>query len=160
MLRFRNVLSFALASVLFGCASTDSGGPVLQGSISAPPPAIAAPGDALLTGTPWAWQSTKMSDGTRIVPDVPERYTITFRPGGEFAVRADCNHGTGRYLLNDTALSFGPIALTKMMCPPGSRDAEFLKELAAVSSQNFTGNELELMLSGHAGTMHFMTPRQ
>jgi heat shock protein HslJ len=160
MLRSRDVLPLALACALAGCASTPSGGPLLQGSISAPPPAIAGPGDALLTGTPWAWQSTKLRDGARIVPDVPARYTITFQPGGKVAVRADCNHGTASYLLNDTALTFGPVALTKMMCPPGSQDAEFLKELAAVDGQNFTGNELELTLSGGAGTMHFMTPRQ
>ena len=71
-----------------------------------------------------------------------------------------CNRGSGSYLLNDTALSFGPIALTKMFCAQGSRDAEFLKELAAVTSQSFNGNELVLTLQGNAGSMRFTTPRQ
>ena len=47
-----------------------------------------------------------------------------------------------------------------MLCPPGSRDTEFLKELAAVSAQSYTGSELLLTLSGGTGTMRFTTPRQ
>ena len=133
---------------------------MLPGYVNAPPPPMAAVGDALLTNTPWAWQGTQMKDGSRIVPEAPERYTLTFLPGGQVSVRADCNRGSGSYLLNDTALSFGPIALTKMFCAQGSRDTEFLKELAAVTSQSFSGNELVLTLQGDAGTMRFTTPRQ
>ena len=133
---------------------------MLPGYVNAPPPPMAAPGDALLTNTPWAWQGTQMKDGNRITPEAPDRYTLTFQPGGQVSVRADCNRGSGSYLLNDTALSFGPIALTKMFCAQGSRDAEFLKELAAVASQGFSGNELVLTLQGDAGSMRFTTPRQ
>ena len=75
------------------------------------------------------------------------------------SVRADCNRGSGSYLLNDNALSFGPIALTKMFCAQGSRDAEFLKELAAVASQGFSGNELVLTLQGDAGLECASPPR-
>ena len=157
---FRNVLPGALALVLCACAATDSGAPVLRGSINAPPPPMALAGDALLTNTVWSWQGTQMKDGTRIAPDAPERYALTFQPGGQVSVRADCNRGSASYLLNDTALSFGPVALTKMMCPPGSRDAEFLKELAAVATQGYIGYDLMLTLQGSAGTMRFTTPRQ
>ena len=52
------------------------------------------------------------------------------------------------------------MALTKMFCAQGSRDTEFLKELAMVTSQNFSGNELVLTLQGDAGKMRFTTPRQ
>jgi hypothetical protein len=31
----------------------------------------------------WSWQGTQMSDGARIVPDAPERYTLEFQPGGK-----------------------------------------------------------------------------
>jgi heat shock protein HslJ len=160
-MRFRRVvLPAALALALAACAATDTGTPVLPGRINAPPPPMAASGDALLTNAVWTWQGTQMADGRRVVPDAPERYTLDFQPGGQVRVRADCNRGSASYLLNDTALSFGPIALTKMMCPPGSRDAEFLGDLARVTSQRFGGSQLELALRDGAGTMRFTTPRQ
>jgi heat shock protein HslJ len=160
-MRFRQVvLPAALALALAACAATDTGTPMLPGRINAPPPPMAASGDALLTNTVWTWQGTQLADGRRIVPDAPERYALDFQPGGQVRVRADCNRGSASYLLNDTELSFGPIALTKMMCPPGSRDAEFLAELARVTRQRFSGNQLELVLRDGAGTMRFTTPRQ
>ena len=149
-----------LALLLASCAATDSGPPTLPGYVNAPPPPMAAAGDSLLTNTVWSWQGTQMKDGTRIVPDKPDRYTLNFQPGGQVAVTADCNRGSSSYLLNGSQLSFGVVALTKMMCPPGSRDTEFLKELASVAGQNFNGTDLVLGLQGDAGSMRFTTPRQ
>ena len=157
---FRTIPPLALALALSACAATNTGAPLLPGTVDAPPPPMAAAGDALLTNTTWTWAGTQTSDGNRIVPEAPERYTLTFQPGGQVNVRADCNRGSASYLLNDTALSFGPVALTKMLCSPGSRDAEFLKELANVTGQRFAGSELSLALRGESGTMRFTTPRQ
>ena len=114
-------------------------------------------GSASLAGTSLVVQ---LQDGTRIVPDAPERYSLDFQPGGRVSVRADCNRGGGSYRLDDSALSFGPIALTKMMCPPGSRDGEFLKGLGSVSAQGMSGGDLVLTLQGGAGSMRFTTMRQ
>ncbi len=108
----------------------------------------------------WTWQGTQTRDGANIRPDAPERYTLEFQPGGQVTVRADCNRGTTSYLLNGPQLTFGPIALTKMACPPGSRDAEFVKNLAAVSGQRLQRYELVLTLQGDAGSMRFTTTRQ
>ena len=156
MRRVLPILPFFAAA----CATTPSGGPVLPGYVDAPPPVMAAAGDSLLTGTVWTWQGTQMSDGARIVPHVPERYTLVFQPGGTVNVVADCNRGSGPYTLNGSALSFGPIALTRMMCPPGSQDAAFLKGLQAVSGQLFRGNDLVLTLAVDSGSMRFTTTRQ
>lgn len=152
---FRTILPVALALVLTACTAAPAGAPVLPGFVDAPPPPMAAPGDTLLTNAVWTWQGTQMKDGTRIVPDAPDRYSLDFQPGGQVSVRADCNRGRASYRLDDTALSFGPVALTKMMCPPGSRDREFLTELAAVTGQSVSGGELVLTLQGTAGAMRF-----
>lgn len=149
------LVAFAAA----GCADQPTT-PKLPGAINAPPPPIDVAGDALLTGTVWTWQGTQMRDGANIAPDAPERYTLEFQPGGQVAVRADCNRGTTSYLLNGPQLTFGSIALTKMACPPGSRDAEFVKNLAAVSGQRLQRYELVLTLQGDAGSMRFTTTRQ
>jgi heat shock protein HslJ len=156
----RSLLPILVALALAGCAPTDPGPPVLPGYVNAPPPPMPAAGDSLLTGTVWSWQETQMSDGARIVPDAPERYTLEFQPGGRVNIRADCNRGSTNYLLTGGALTFGPIALTRAACPPGSRDAEFLKGLANVSGQLFRGNDLVLTLKVDSGSMRFTTPRQ
>lgn len=155
----RSLPAVALASILAGCAVTDKP-PVLPGTVSVPPPPMAVAGDALLTGTVWRWTGTVMSDDTRIMPDAPERYTIAFEPGGKVAVRADCNRGSGSYTLDGGALTLGPIAMTRAMCSAGSKDAEFLRGLGAVSGQLFRGNDLVLTLKFDSGSMAFATTRQ
>jgi heat shock protein HslJ len=161
MMRLRYELPLACALVfLAACAATEPGPPVLPGSINVPPPPMTVVGDALLTDTVWSWQETQMKDGARIVPEAPGSYTLEFRPGGMATIRADCNRGSGSYLLNGGALSFGAIALTRSMCAPGSRDAEFLTELGAVSGQLFRGNDLVLTLKADSGSMRFTAPRQ
>ena len=151
---------FVVALAIAACASTDAGAPLMPGSVNAPPPPLVLTGDALLTGTTWAWRETVMSNDKRIKPDAPERYTLLFQPGGAVAVRADCNRGSGRYELNGGSLSFGPMAVTRAMCPPDSMDSEFMKEIGAVSGQLFKGDELVLTLKLDSGSMFFTTTRQ
>ena len=150
----------ALALALAACNPVDPGAPLMPGSVNAPPPPMAAAGDSQLTGSVWAWKEIVMSDGRRIKPDAPERYTLVFQPGGMVTVGADCNRGSASYLLNGAALSFGPMALTRAMCPTGSMDTEFTKGLGAVSGQSFKGNELVLTLRSDAGSMYFTPQRQ
>jgi para-nitrobenzyl esterase len=119
---------------------------------------LAAAGDALLTGTLWRWTET-VTGNNSVKPDAPERYTLEFQPGGMVAVRADCNRGSGSYLLNGDTLTFGPLAMTRAMCPPGSKDSEFLRGLAEVQGQLFRGDDLVLTLKADAGSMVFMSSR-
>jgi len=150
---FLLTLPFALAA----CTATGAGGPALPGYVNAPPPPLApaAAAETLPMGVVWSWQGTQMSDDTRFVPDAPERYTLEFLPGGKVGVRADCNRGNGSYQRDGNAIAIGPIALTRMMCPPGSRDAEFLKGLANVSGMLFRGSDLVLTLKVDSGSMRF-----
>jgi para-nitrobenzyl esterase len=157
----RHVLLLALLALsMAACTATDPGAPLMPGSVNAPPPPMAASGDALLTNTVWSWRETVMGDDKRIKSDAPERYTLLFQPGGMVAVRADCNRGSASYLLNGSSLSFGPIALTRAMCPPGSMDSEFMKGLGAVSGQVFRDGELVLTLKLDSGSMFFTSQRQ
>ena len=152
-------LSIAFAAAASGCADQPTG-PRLPGSINAPPPPIDVSGDALLTGTVWTWQGTQLRDGVKVAPSAPERYTLEFQAGGKANLRADCNRGSTSYLLNGTQLTFGPIALTKMACPAGSLDTQFLRDLGDVTDQRFQGNDLVLTLKGASGSMRFTTTRQ
>jgi heat shock protein HslJ len=142
-----------LAIVLAACRATEPASP-LPGTVDAPPPPM-TPVDVPLTQTVWSWRETLTNDGRSIAPEAPERYTVEFSPGGALAVRADCNRGSGSYVLDGSALRIGPIATTRAMCPPGSADAEFLAELARVSRQEFRGRELVLALGDGSGSMRF-----
>lgn len=133
----RSIAALAMVVVLVACGPVEPRRPLTPGSVNAPPPPMAATGDALLTETLWSWKETVMRGNRRIAPDAPDRYTLLFQPGGVVSVRADCNRGSASYALNGASLSLGPIALTRAMCPPGSRDTEFLAELAAVSGRRF-----------------------
>ncbi len=151
----RRLFLLTLPFVLVACTATGAGGPALPGYVDAPPPPLAAAADTLPMGVVWSWQGTQMNDDTRFVPDAPERYTLEFLHGGKVSVRADCNRGNGSYQRDGNAIAIGPIALTRMMCPPGSRDAEFLKGLANVSGMLFRGSDLVLTLKVDSGSMRF-----
>lgn len=159
-MRLRPASSLAVLTLVVACSPANPGAPLMPGSVNAPPPPMIAAGDALLTNTLWSWQETVMSGDKRIVPDASDRYTLLFQPGGVVAVRADCNRGSASYTLDGGALSFGPLAITRAMCPPGSKDGEFLTALAAVSGQLFRGDDLVLTLKSDSGSMLFTSPRQ
>src|SRR3954447_702539 len=116
MQRTLSIAGLALALLCSACATTDTNPPVLPGYVDAPPPAMAISDDSLLIYTVWTWQDTQLANGTRVVPNASDRYTVEFQPGGTVNVRADCNRGKGTYAQSGALLSFGPIALTKMAC--------------------------------------------
>ena len=154
----RQVFVLTLPIVLAACSATGAGGPVLPGLVNAPPPPLGAE-DSLPIGVVWTWLSTQTRDGSGVVPEGRERYTLEFRPGGTVNVRADCNRGSGSYTRNGNTLGIGPIALTRMACPPDSKDGDFVKGLAAVSGHSMVGSDLVLTLGSNAGSMRFTSSR-
>lgn len=108
-----------------------------------------------LTGITWYWQSTLMNDGSQFVPDDRRRYTVVFSHGGRVAVRADCNRGVGRYVLNGRALAMSALTLTKAACPPGSLERHFLAQLNDVGSLLRRRDRLHLEFKYDSGTMSF-----
>ena len=154
----RQVFALTLPIVLAACAATGSGGPVLPGLVNAPPPPLGAE-DSLPIGVVWTWLATQTGDGGGVVPEGRERYTLEFRPGGTVNVRADCNRGSAPYTRSGSALGIGPIALTRMACPPDSRDADFVKGLGAVSGHSMVGSDLVLTLKSNTGSMRFTSSR-
>ena len=120
------------------------------------PPALTAPSAEAIAGRVWGWQRTEFRDGRRIAADTPERYTLEFLADGRVQLRADCNRGSAGYTLGtNRALSLTPAATTKAGCPPGSKDAEFLRELAEVGSYMQSNGDLVLLLKTESGSMRF-----
>ncbi|MBP6016491.1 MAG: META domain-containing protein [Candidatus Promineofilum sp.] len=93
-----------------------------------------AAADAGLTGVTLQWPGYTDATGAVVTADNPADYILTLLPDGTFNVIADCNVGGGIYTYNDDGtLQFGPIRLTKMGCPDGSRSSDFVAFLESVS---------------------------
>jgi heat shock protein HslJ len=106
---------------------------------------------AEMVGVTWQWVGVA---GDPVMVDAPDRYTITFTPEGRAQVRADCNRGSGTYTPGTGGkLTLGPIALTRMGCPPGSLGDRYVRELSSVSGYAVRAGELEL--SGGAAALRF-----
>jgi heat shock protein HslJ len=151
-------LAVALAIAAGACAMQD---PALAPSAGAPAfvPANAAPpmmtvASNGIVGPAWMWQRTQLADGKLVTPAAPDRYTLAFQGGGRVNLRADCNRGAGAYEVNGNAMKLAAPTLTKMGCPAGSQDTEFVAELARVASYGIVDNELVLTLAD-GGTMRF-----
>jgi heat shock protein HslJ len=103
----------------------------------------------------WQWVSFT-SPVEQITVDSPERYTIRFGRDGRVAVRADCNRGSTSYsVAAHRRIMLGPIVLTRMMCPPGSQDARFVKEFGRARSYFLKDGDLFLELPVDSGTLRF-----
>jgi heat shock protein HslJ len=113
------------------------------------PPVVSAGSDQLV-GPVWQWQRTQLGSAPVVVAAAPERYTLAFDGGGRVNVRADCNRGGGSYEVGGTAMKFGAIALTRMGCPPGSQDGEFLRSLVQAAKYTIDRGELVLTLADGA----------
>ena len=157
-MKLRSCLVLAAAFAACGCTLSDpnlakgSGAPSYAPS-GAMPPTLSAAANELAIPT-WHWQRSQLADGRTVVAAGPERYTLRFEGGGRVLVRADCNRGSGAYEVNGNAMKFAPIALTRMGCPPGTQDAEFMQALSKAASYNIADGELVLTLSD-GGTMRF-----
>ena len=142
----------AIAIAASGCTLQD---PALAPAAGAPayvpanasPPMLGVSANEIV-GPAWRWQRTQQADGKTLAALAPERYTLKFEGGGRVLVQADCNRGSGAYEVNGNAMKLGPVALTRMGCPPDSQDVEFTGQLQRVASYAIVNSELVLTLSG------------
>ena len=101
-----------------------------------------------LTGTGWQLVSVDTPGGPIPVAD-PSTFTVTFGPDGHAAFRLDCNRGSGGWQATAVApdsgtLSFGPIAVTLMMCPQPSLDTRVAAALSSVGGWQITDGQLAM----------------
>jgi heat shock protein HslJ len=108
-----------------------------------------------LTGTVWEWQQTILSNDEVVTPDDPSRYTVEFQPDGRIAGQADCNRIMGSYSVIDNRIEIGPLASTRVACPPGSLGDRFVTQLQDAAIFFFRGGNLYLDITFDTGTMRF-----
>jgi len=108
-----------------------------------------------VVGVTWQWVSLT-TPVERLTVDAPERYTIRFDSAGRVALRADCNRGSGRYSVSaDRRITFGPMALTRAMCPAGSLSDRFARDVGRAAIYFLKDGDLYLDLPMDSGTLRF-----
>ena len=131
-------LPLAAAMLLMGCATR----------IPVEPPALA--------GTAWQLARFAGGDDSVLTPDDRGKYTLAFAADGRAALRLDCNRGSATW--KSTApgqLEFGPLALTRAMCPPGSLHDLMARQWPYVRSYIIKDERLYLSLMADGGIYEF-----
>jgi heat shock protein HslJ len=109
-----------------------------------------------LGGTSWQLVKFQGGDDTSLMPDDKSKYTITFGKDGRVSARIDCNRGSGAWKSSGSnQLQFGPIALTRAMCPPGSLHDQISKNWTFVRSYIIKDGHLFLSLMADGGVYEF-----
>ena len=121
-------------------------------------PTIALPrafaGD--LDGTAWKLVKIMSMDDRVDVPNDPDRYTLAFGEDGRAALQADCNRGTGSWTSSPpNAVTFGPIAATRAMCPPGSLSETYLAQFEWVRTYTLKDQHLFLATMADGSILEF-----
>jgi heat shock protein HslJ len=109
-----------------------------------------------LSSTTWQLVKFQGGDDKTAVPDDKTKYTLTFDKDGQLSARLDCNRGRGTWKSEArNQLTFGPLALTRAMCPPGSLVGHLSKHLPNVRSYTLKDGHLFLALMADGGTYEF-----
>lgn len=105
-----------------------------------------------LTGTRWRLTAIDTSGSTTtLTPALQARHTIAFADGGALEVQLDCNRGrstwtAGRPGNGAGAISFGPVASTRMLCPQPSFGEQLAGGLAGAQRYTTTLDGRQLVI--------------
>ena len=105
-----------------------------------------------LTGTSWQLVKFESSDDATLTPDDRAKYAIEFGAGGRLTARIDCNRGRGTWKSTGSSqIAFGPLALTRARCPPGSLHDQIVKQWGNIRSYVIRDGHLFLALMADGG---------
>lgn len=106
-----------------------------------------------LAGTSWQLVGFQGGDGTVLQPDDRSKYTFAFGADGNVSARIDCNRARGGWKSSQPGrLEFGPMAITRAACPPGSLHDQIVRQLPFVRSYVIKNGNLFLSLMADGGT--------
>lgn len=115
----------------------------------------AANAGAELGGTSWQLVKFEGGDGKVLTPDDSGKYTVAFAPDGGVSARIDCNRGRGTWKSSGgNDLEFGPLGLTRMMCPTAALNDRIARDWDSVRSYTLRDGHLLLSLAD-GGTYEF-----
>jgi putative lipoprotein len=109
-----------------------------------------------LGGTSWQLVRFHGSDDNTLTPDDKAKYTIAFGVDGTVNLQIDCNRGHGTWKsAGPNQVEFGPLALTRAMCPPSPLNDRISKDWEYVRSYTTKDGHLFLSLMADGGIYEF-----
>jgi len=109
-----------------------------------------------LGGTSWQLLKFQGGDGAVLTPDDKSKYTLAFGADGVMRARIDCNRAQGGWKsAGPNRLEFGPMAITRAQCPPGSMHDQIIRQLPHVRSYVTKDGHLFLSLMADGGIYEF-----
>jgi len=106
---------------------------------------------ASLANTSWQLVKFQGGDDTVRTPDDKSKYTLSFATD-RYSVRFDCNRGNGAWKsTGPNQLEFGPMAMTRAMCPPDSMHDQLVKHWPYIRSYVLKNGKLFLSLQADGG---------
>ena len=109
-----------------------------------------------LAGTSWRLVRFEGGDDAVLTPDDRAKYTIQFAAAGRFFTHVDCNRGQGTWKSSGlNQIEFGPLALTRAQCPPGSLHDQIVKQRGNIRSYVIRDGHLFLALIADGGIYEF-----
>jgi heat shock protein HslJ len=107
-------------------------------------------------GTTWQLVRFQGGDERVLTPDDRTKYTLEFQTDGGLNARIDCNRGRGTWKSSGPSqLQFGPLALTRALCPPGSMHDQIVKQWSFIRSYVMRDGHLFLALMADGGIFEF-----
>ncbi|WP_164997876.1 META domain-containing protein [Methanolobus psychrotolerans] len=105
----------------------------------------------------WQWSESVETEpsGQLFVPE-PEKYTITFSADGTYLIRADCNSGSGSYVLEEDQMTLSPGPMTLVYCGSESLDYKYIAFLGNVTSISIENDQLVLYVGESGDKMIFI----
>ena len=144
----KRTITAAAALALAACATQH----VPEGDLA--PTEGAATGG--LEGTAWQLVEIVSMDDSRYAPEGDARYLLAFGADSTVQLLADCNRGRAQFFATpEGTLTFGPMAVTRMQCPPGSLHDRFLSDLTNVRSYVLEGGGLFLATWADGAILEF-----
>jgi para-nitrobenzyl esterase len=118
-----------------------------------------APSDGL-GGTSWQLVKFQGGDDTVLRPYDKTIYTLAFTADGNVNARIDCNRGRGTWKsAGKNQIEFGPMAVTRMACAPGSLHDRIVMQLSYIRSYVIKDGHLFLSLMADGGIYEFEPAR-
>lgn len=123
-----------------------------------PPAEVPPPAASGLSGTSWKlvnFQSSDDAQGTT-TPGEGRSYTLEFGADGALAMQLDCNRGRATYAAGaSNALTIGPVASTRALCPQPDIGQTLAARLPDVASYTLRDGHLFLALKMDGGIFEF-----
>ena len=111
------------------------------------------PAPETLAGTAWQLVKFRGGDDSVLTPDDKSKYTLAFGADGAVSARIDCNRGRWTWKSPGKGrLEFGPMAITRAMCPAGSLHDHIVRQWPYVRSYVIRDGRLFLSLMADGGT--------